>query len=77
MSTMLDMNHANNPEPLQNLWQQVYDKYYPDKKNKAVLNLNSFGGVEKRRTETYVSILLFDNQPLLKHLDMTIAKSSK
>ncbi len=74
---MLEMRHAHNIESLPSLWQGAYDRFYPDKKAKAVITPASFGGLERRREETHVSTLLFGNQALVKHLDATIAKAPR
>ncbi len=67
---MLDMNHSGDgsQQGMQELWQQMYSKYYPTRTGKVALNVKSFGGIDKRRKEDMVSTILFDNLPLLKHL---------
>ncbi len=46
----------------------MYSKYYPSRTSKVALNVKSFGGIDKRRTEDMVLTILFDNHPLVKHL---------
>jgi len=75
MSTMLDMNHPSaSDQAMHDLWSKMYLKYFPSRSAKAPLTLNSFGGIEKRRVETLVTTMMYDNPQLVKHLEATLNK---
>ena len=75
MSTMLDMNHPSaSDQAMQDLWSKMYLKYFPERNGKGPLTLNSFGGIEKRRVETLVTTMMYDNPQLVKHLEVTLSK---
>jgi hypothetical protein len=72
---MLDMNHPSaSDQAMQDLWSKVCLKYFPSRSAKAPLTLKSFGGIEKRRVETMVTIMMYDNPQLVKHLEVTLNK---